>query len=283
MKYSSNSKEVAQAMGAMVRQYRSGARSALNTVTRYAIEDVREEMRKRFDRPTPYVLRAVDGEFASGQSATVETAVKLRYPGGKGVDPNSVLQAEFEGGARNDKRMERALMRLGVLNTGWNVVPGTGIPDDKMDRYGNVKGSYIVQILAYFQAFSEQGYKANMKPKRIKQLARHGQTDKGFKTIKGVEYFISRGRGTFAGRGAQRATEHAGDRKRQEQHLPAGIWSRSGIHGSILKPVFMFVRRPIYRKAMDFDQVVMASAASNWEPVLAWKLEQSMKGALTQT
>jgi len=277
MKITHNLAQVRKQMALANKQVRFAGMRALNTVAFMARSDLQQEMRRVFDRPTPYVLRAVQVEMA--QRDKLQADIYLRYPGGKGVDPNSVLQAEIEGGRRNDKRMERALQRLGVLTTSWQVVPGKGMPPEKMDQYGNVKGSFIVQLISYFGAFGEQGYRANMTAKRKATLAKRKRTDSGFVEIRGVQYFISRGRGTFAGRGVQRMGEHAGDRRRQEQHLPPGIWSRSGIHGSIVKPIFMFVRRPVYVQRLRFDEVVRQTAQDNLQPILEWYVQDALNSA----
>lgn len=277
IRVTSNVAEITKAYQGLEKQVRFGARSALNNVAAEARRQVQAEMRRVFDRPTPFVLNSVKVDWATREHPTADVFVS--YPGGKGVDPNSVLRAEFEGGRRNDKRMERAFQRIGLLSPGLQAVPASGIPGDKLDRFGNVKGSFIVQLISYFGAFSEQGYRANMTPKRKKALAKRGRSEKGYATIRGVEYFVSRGRGTFAGRGAQRMGEMAGDRRRQEQHLPAGIWSRSGVHGSIIKPIIMFVRRPQYRVAMSFDRVVIEVAARELDTIMQWKIEEALATA----
>ncbi len=56
-------------------------------------------------------------------------------------------------------------------------------------------------------------------------------------TIRGVEYFISRGPGMWYGR---------------LQHLPRGIWARRGIHGSDVVPVLLFVPSAKYGQRLDF-------------------------------
>jgi hypothetical protein len=278
MKALTNAGEVRKDLATGRKQTRYAGMRTLNDVAFQARRDVQIEMRKVFDRPTPFVLNAVTVEMATRDR--LEASVYLRYPGGKGVDPNSVLQAEIEGGRRNDKRMERALQRLGVLNSGWQVVPATplmsgsaqgpaaGVLAGKVDQYGNVKGSFIVQLISYFQGFGEQGYRANMTDKRKRTLAKRGTNARGFVEIRGVQYFISRGRGNWFGRGAWR--------QGRDQHLPPGIWARSGVHGSKLTPIMMFVRRPIYRQRLDFEGIVMDTAGREFEPLMAWRLEDAM-------
>ena len=98
-------------------------------------------------------------------SVTIEPA----YMGGKGIDPQKILNAQAWGGRRHDKRSEVALRRAGILPTGYQ----TAIPDDARggpypgsdDGRGNLRGAFLVQLISYFRAFGEQGYKANMSAK----------------------------------------------------------------------------------------------------------------------
>ncbi len=201
--------------------------------------DLQREMEDKFDRVTPYLVRSVWVNKATVDNPVAQ--VWPRYMGGKGVDPAKILKTEATGGVRRSKRFEVALQRAGLLPPGMAAVPGDGIDPAQIDAYGNVKGSFIVQLLAYLNAFSEQGYRANLTDKRRKTLAKRGKSESGHVRINGVEYFVSRGRGEFNGR---------------QQHLAAGIWSRTGTHGSNVKPVFLWTRRmPSYTKRIDFPMV----------------------------
>ena len=235
------------------------AKIQTNTINDVAFDvraDLQQELRSQFDKVTPYILNSIWVDRAT--DARPEATVYPRYKGGKGVDPSKVLAAEVRGGARRSKRFEVALQRAGLLGLGMAAVPASGIDASKMDAYGNVKGSFIVQLLSYLKAFGEQGYSANMGDKRKALLAKKGKTDRGFATINGVQYFVSHGRGTRNGR---------------EQHLAAGIWSRSGIHGSNVKPVFIFTNRmPSYTKLLDLKRIGETSVRNNYERRFASRL-----------
>lgn len=267
MKSSTNVADFRRRLASMRRQAPWAGMLALNDVATQAQTDVQILMRQRFDRPTSFVLRSVSVQRATKDK--LEASVFIRYPGGKAVDPNSVLKAEFEGGLRSDKRMERALQRIGVLNRGWQVVPATGMPADKLDQWGNVKGSFIVQLISYFHAFGEQGYRSNMTAKRKRTLAKRGRTTGGSVEIRGAEYFISRGKGNWFGRGSWR--------RGMDQHLPPGIWMRQGIHGSDIKPIFMFVVRPRYRLAIDFSGTVLETGRRELQALYEWRLQDAIR------
>ncbi len=171
--------------------------------------------------------------------------------GGKGVDPEKIVNAQFFGGERNLKRSEVALQRAGILPPGFY----TSIPKDPYpgsdDGRGNLKGSFLVQLLSYFRAMGEVGYRANMTQKRRDQLANRGvvkgQNGREYKTIRGVVFFVAYGP----------------LRSGRTSHLFPGIWAKTGIHGSILKPVLMFVRRPNYKPKYSLDRIVRKAATQD--------------------
>lgn len=190
------------------------------------------EMEKSFNGLTPYMKRSIQVEKATPEKLLA--IIEPKYMGGKGVDPKNVLHAEIFGGNRKHKASERAFASAGILPGGYSIVPGQQCP---LDQYGNIKAGFIVQLISYFQAFGEQGYKSNMTKRRKANLAKAGKTESGYKTINGVAYFVSYGKLRSGAGGV---------------HLPPGIWSKTGIHGVDVKPILMFVRQPSYRKRLDF-------------------------------
>jgi hypothetical protein len=220
-------------------------------------------MQSVFVGVTPYVLNSV--RVSKATPDRMECTVDVDFWGrGKGVPAESVLQAEVYGGRRRAKRAESAFQRIGLLPRGWAMVPGPAAP---RDAYGNVPGAFYVRLISYFAAFGEQGYRANMTDKKRARLAKRARTERGFSTINGVEYFASRGKGEYSGRGAWR--------NGRQQHLHAGIWQRSGIHGSDLKLVMLFVPLPAYRVRLQF-QLVARNAA---EQVFGGHLDRSRASA----
>lgn len=235
--------------------------NAINDVAFGLRLDLQSEMQARFDRVTPYMVRSVWVEKATEQHIVAK--VWPRYMGGKGVDPAKILLAQVRGGVRRNKRFEVALQRAGILPAGMAAVPADGIDPANIDAYGNVKGSFIVQLLSYLRAFGEQGYRANMSDKRRKSVENRGVSERGFSTINGVQYFVSHGRGEHNGR---------------LQHLPAGIWSKSGIHGAIVRPVFLWSKRmPSYSKRLDFQRLAQSAIDRNYGPSFSRRLGRVLK------
>lgn len=227
-------------------QLRKLSQSGLKEATSKALNDVaftvrkgmQDHMQSVFDRPTPYILKSVQVTKATPDS--LEATVAPTYMGGKGVDPQKILRAQVEGGSRRDKRSEKLLRSAGILPNGYQ----TAIPKDPFpgsdDGRGNLRGPFLVQLISYFQAFSEVGSRSNMTQKRKDKLANRGLNQDGHKTINGVVYFVAYGRL----RGGRTA------------HLAPGIWAKSGTHGSNVKPVVMFVRAPSYASRFSMEQLI---------------------------
>jgi len=210
------------------KQVQFATRVALTRVAKKAAGAEEREMRDTFDRPTPFTM---SGLFVKPATATNLTAeVKLKDFAGKSSTPAAVyMAAQIKGGGRGMKRFERALASIGALPPGYRVVPGDGA---KLDSYGNMDRGQIVQILSYFRAFPEAGYKANMTDKRRQSLAR------GSKAKQGVSYFVGR----------------PGDR------LPLGVYQRTHFaRGTAIKAVMIFVRSVTYQAIFDFEFVATST------------------------
>lgn len=231
-------KELAKLSGPAMRQ---ATADALNDAAYDVRRRYREEMRRVFDRPTPYIIKHVDITKATPDN--LQATIGPRAPAGKGTDPEKVLAAQLAGGTRRDKRSESALRRVGILQSGYmTVIPAEPFPGS-VDGYGNIKGSFMVRLLSYLRAFGEQGYRANMSDKRRAKIAKRGLTKDGYTTINGYELFVAYGK-LRSGRSA---------------HLAYGIWARSGIQGAVLRPVLMFVRTPMYSKRLDLEKIARST------------------------
>ncbi|MDR1661228.1 MAG: hypothetical protein LBR95_02200 [Azoarcus sp.] len=218
------------------KRLRTATMHALNIAADKALEAGKKEMQRAFDRPTPWVIRSI--RFKKAQENRLETTIDFNHWGNKKVTVSHVLQAEIYGSQRTLKRHEVALQRIGVLPQGLTVVPGAGA---KLDQYGNMQAGQINQILAWFRAFGEQGYKANMTDKGRARLQRDNErTGK-----RGFAYFaLHRPHGT----------------------LPPGIYQRTGFaFDSHIIPVMLFVRLPSYRAIFDFYGVAEATARREFE------------------
>lgn len=202
---------------------------ALNKTAEQVKAEMIRQMPSRMDRPTPFTLNALYIHYANKGRLTTEIGYKDKSQSGKGNPAANWMQPQVEGGRRRIKRFERALQRIGVLQPGMYIAPGDAC---QLDAYGNIPGSFIVQILSYFRAFGQQGYRANITDKRKSALKR-GTKKSGF----GFEYFVARpneGWGT-------------------SQHLAPGIYKRVKFgSGTAIKPIMMFVKTPAYSRRFPF-------------------------------
>jgi hypothetical protein len=210
-------------------------RRVVNAAAYQALDDVRADMTKVFDRPTPfvqrglYVIPARDGDSFDGTVAQLDWRQF-----GAAVTAQKVLRAQMEGGARNLKRFERAI----GLPASRVAVPAKWAP---LDQYGNIPGPFIVQMLSALRLFGEQGYRAN---RAEGAKLRRGQS----------EFFIVR---PFS--------EHG--------QLSPGIYRVAQEMGGAPLMVVAFVRRANYRARFFPDRVARASVAQNiqglWQQGLA--------------
>ena len=230
---------VAQRIRNLPRQMRYAAAQAVNETAFLARTDLQTAMTSVFDRPTPWIQKSIYVQPAT--TSNTEALIYPHKPGANSVNPANVLLAEVFGGARKVKRFEVALQRIGVLPPGMVTVPGKAAP---LDAYGNVSSGLLVRLLAYFEAFGAEGYRSNSSATTRARLGKVKRVN-GYLKVTGVQYFVSQGKGSRA----TRAVNTQGQLSRgdgQLQHLPAGIWSRTGTHGVDIKPILMFVRAPRY-------------------------------------
>ena len=209
---------------------RNAGNDALNAAGKASIPAVQHEMRDVFDRPTPYTLNSF-GLLKRAGSNNSQILLGLKTDTSKGTSAKRYLAAQITGGERHQKRFEKALQAAGAMPTGYRAMPGSGCP---LDSYGNIPPSFIVQLLSYFRAFPEAGYRANMTDKRRAALAKGNAK----KNVQGVAYFVGR----------------PGDR------LPLGIYARYKFAaGSAIKPILIFVEWARYQERFDFQYVAEAS------------------------
>lgn len=239
---------------------KEAASKALNDTAFKARKAVQDEMQSVFQSPTPYILRSVQVTKAAPE--TLEATVAPTYMGGKGVDPQKILRAEAEGGPRRDKRSEKLLRSAGILPNGYQtVIPKDPFPGSD-DGRGNLRGPFLVQLISYFQAFSEVGSRSNMTKKRKDKLANYGVSEGGFKTINGFVYFVAYGR----------------LRGGRTSHLSPGVWAKSGTHGSNVKPVLMFVRAPSYAPRLSMEKIVQkAQLQAEFEKKLRYHIRTAVE------
>lgn len=245
------------------KQTRYAAVLAINR-TLFAVQDAeRREIDLVFDRPTPYIRKSVRVEKLDLRDERGEGAVVIdsSYFSERGVPAEKILRTQIQGGDRHQKRFEVVLRRAHIMYADEVAVP---TPHAPRDRYGNVPGSYITRLLSYLRAFSEQGYTANITDKRRARLKA------GTARSRGVEFFVSRGPGTWYGAGAWQQGRY--------QNLHRGIWMKthSGF-GTAIKPIFLFVDAANYERRFKFYDVASRTIDKTLAPEFDKALDQAWR------
>ena len=231
-------------------QVKQAAAWAINETLVKAKDETIAEMRRVFQAPTPWTLNSMRVKRAGPNNLV--GSIYFRKEAGKGTPAAKYIQHQIEGGSRQMKRFERALMAMRVLPSGYFAVPGAAAV---MDAYGNMSVGQIKQILSYFSAAEmTSGYSANITAKKRERLRR------GTKTKRGMEYFV--------GRPAQ-------------GRLPLGIYqritqfARHGDSTSAIKPILIFVKSANYKPRLNFKGVVDRAIAKHWNVEFNRALDQA--------
>jgi hypothetical protein len=225
---STNFADVAAKVRDIGKQAEFAAAVALTKTADDAKSAIRTEMSKSLDRPTSYTLNSVFIKPATPAKLEAFVWLKDKRATAKGNAADDYLRPEIFGGSRGRKGFENALQRIGVLGVGMMVVPGSGC---KLDAFGNISRGQIVEILAYFGALQDTRSNSTAETRAKKK--------KGTKTKRGIEYFVSYGKGSARGNRVQR--------------LHAGVYSKTGTSfGKAIKPVLIFVKRASYKKQFAF-------------------------------
>ncbi len=220
--------ELKAAMARAPGQVNYALAQAMNKTMAQAKSDVQTNMTKVFDRPTPWVINSLRIKYASKTKLSAELAFKDIN---SAVNARTMVAPHVDTGTRTHKAMEARLRGIGMLPTGWFVVPGAGAT---LDAYGNMSRGQISQLLNVLGAYTEAGYnKAN--DKTSKRLAKGNAKKNQF----GFVYFV------------QRVSDKG--------HLLPGVYQRvkTGF-GSSLKPILIFVNGVSYKKRLDFYGIVQA-------------------------
>ena len=231
--------------------------NALNKTARMVQTVERMKMKRLLDRPTPHALKTLVIDLAKKKTNKYEASVFFTDDDTNlfgGTPGANFMQPQVEGGKRNLKRFEHALRYKNILPADMFVVPGIGCP---LDAYGGIPVSVINQVISYFGARYKEGYNLETTDKKKKMLAK-GSKRTGF----GFEYFVSNGRGVNG------------------QHLPPGIYKRVKFSsGSAIKPFFMFVKQPTYKKRFPFYEIAQKVVDERFAQYFNESLEAAIKTA----
>lgn len=250
--------QVRKALADFPKKANNATVAALNRSLEWAETDVRREMRRTFDNPSPWVLQSMRKIYASTKDR--EFSVELSFKDRNTVESSrTMIEPHVYGGQRHFKAMEARLMGIGLLPSGYNVVPGAAA---RLNGFGNMSQGQISQILNVLGAYTESGFnKANLNT--IKRLAKGGLKSSQYGQY-GFVYWVNR----------------VGNPDPRTRHLQPGVYQRvkTGL-GSTLKPVLIFVKRANYKPRLDFygiaKRTVNERFASEFDKAFALELSNS--------
>lgn len=252
-KVETNLPAVQDAMKKAASQVPFAAMLAINKVAARARADVQDNMKRVFDRPTPWVINSLRIKRATRTNLVAELAFKDKN---SVENSNAMVSPHVFAGARRFKAMESRLMRAGYLPAGWHVVPGGAA---KLDAYGNMSRGQISQILNVLGTYQEAGYnKAN---DRTRARLAKGNVKKN---TYGFVYWVNPATG-----------------QRRARHLQPGVYQRvtTGF-GTSLKPVLIFVPSVNYKKRLPFFEQVMAAANAHFDTEFTQAFDRAMQTAI---
>ena len=222
------------------RQVPFAIKNTLNNLAQHVKTDVVNEMRNKFDRPTPFTLNSLFIKYATKQSLTALVYVKDKELF-KSRPFNEQLAHEFSGGQRIRKRLEFWFQRAGYISSNEYLVPGEAA---QLDAFGNVSRGQIQKILSQLRAGPDvYAYKSNSRRSRAKRI--------------NVEYFWSRG-----GR------------------LKRGVWARYRLgFGSAVKPILIVVGHAGYVRRIDLERIGNARINREINDRFAIELQKAIASA----
>lgn len=233
-------------------QAQYAAAVALTRTAKDVQKELKEEMKRVFDRPTTYTLNSLYVKPATKQN--LESQVFLKDETSKGTPAARYLQPQIKGGSRSIKSFEKALQQNGLMPRGYFTQPAAGA---QIDSYGNVKPSQIVQILSQLKAQRGGGYDA-----------RRSQSAASKRTVKrqGVTYFA--------------LTKQVG------KLIPGIYQKKQNAKGSSLKPVFIYTATARYKPIFQFfelgQKVAEQKMPANFDRALQEALSKAIPKNQTQ-
>ena len=209
---------------------KAAATAVSRTAARARLE-LRDRMPEIFNRPTSFTVNSIRYKADPGARSA---ALFISEDAPKGTAPATYLRAEIMGGARRDKRSERAFIMRGSMAPDQQMMPGEGAP---RDAHGNIPRGFITRIMSRIGAFGEQGYAANASATTRRRLAKQKLAHRS----SGTDFFVGKNR----------------------DGRPGAIYRVIGNHQ--IRPVLIFAdRKAHYRKRFDFEGLAHRSFGMLW-------------------
>ncbi|WAR46954.1 hypothetical protein [Methylomonas rapida] len=269
---------------------------AINRTADLVRKAIVAEMKRVFDRPTPFTLNSLyvspsnkdkleavvwlkDGNdvVKAGPYATMtkDGVNWSRYQpkdiaksGNVGTPATKYLGPEIFGGQRNARNSERRLRDAGLLGSSMFTTPAKGA-EALLDKYGNMSGSFVKQILSGLQAADYAlGWTSNV---TARSIARNPDR---------AMYFVVGGKENPQGIARRKpglrdiGKDSKGKWQVTRRRSPKG----QAICGP-LEPVLWFVKAPNYEPRLDFFGIGRKAIDENLERELVKAMKYAIKTA----
>lgn len=145
LKVSSNIDAVIERVGGDIKQVRFATAVALTRTMKGAEQDLYAEMRRVWDRPTPFSQRSLRVVPATKDTLEASVEIKDRSYSKSSLAPQQIYEHQYFGGARKQKAIERYAQRAGLISANEILVPASGA---KLDAYGNMSRGQVQQVMS---------------------------------------------------------------------------------------------------------------------------------------
>jgi len=249
------------------------AKKQINYATSKTINDLLFGIKERslkqfesiFDKPNMNFLK---GSFIIKKASKAQLVGSIGISDskkGKGASPLDVLGHQINSAKRGNRRCENLMKRQGLMGSSMYALPSRSAGSGVIDQYGGISGKFSSWIISYLRLYDKAGFTANMTDKKRNRVHKIGKSKSGYKKINGVIYFLSAGKEGFGG---------------QRSHLQAGIWKKTGTHGSDVEPVILFFNsKSSYKKRFFFEEIAKGYVNKNAPTLLRKNLDQAFRTA----
>lgn len=263
-------KDVVQQLGSMARKAPVVLRNAVNDTAFELRQEHVKLIANRFPTAKPQTKKNIFVKKATSGNMVAIIFFDQIY----GKDLDQYMKANIDGGRRQMKPSEQ---RLGSF-----YVPGRGA---KLDRYGNMQGGQVTQILSRLGRFGDvAGYNMNQTAASKKRLAsQRKRTGK-----KATEYFvITKQTGGLKPGIYQRTASGKSVGRNVAARLGAGAYQRGRTNGSQFSvvrgrgatPVMVFVKKkPSYKAVWPFYKTSTALVDRRMPQIVEHYVRQILGG-----
>lgn len=200
---------------------------ALTRTAKFIEQKIKEEMPRVFSNPTKFTLNSLYVQPAT--KARLYAMVKIKDEVSNAVNPPiKWLAPQVYGGPRSRKRFEDLLMQRNAMPAGMFAIPAASTA---LDQYGNPPRGMLNRVLSDLHAQFDVLADASV-ASRKRRAGRKNRV---------ARFYFS----TYPP-------------NKKTAHLRPGIYERMSskhVRGSGIRPAFIFVRQPRYRKRLHFFEI----------------------------